>query len=103
MPETGTGFAVIYRWRLRAGSEDAFVEAWATLTRAIRDRRGGRGSRLHRAEDGTWVAYARWPDRPTWERARAAEAADPDAAAAMSGAVAESFPPVTLDIVADLL
>jgi hypothetical protein len=31
------------------------------------------GSRLHVAEDGTWVAYAQWPSREAWERVRELE------------------------------
>ena len=48
-------FCVIYRWRLKPGHDDDFVAAWARLTRAIRDGRGGLGSRLHRSDDGLWV------------------------------------------------
>jgi quinol monooxygenase YgiN len=94
---------VIYRWRLKPGREDEFVAAWERLTRAIRDHRGGLGSRLHRAENGLWVAYAQWPDRATWESARDRETADPKAAAAMAEAVAERAEPLLLDVVADLL
>ena len=98
------GFAVMYRWRLHAGREEAFTRAWADVTRAIRAERGGLGSRLHRAEDGTWVAYAQWPDRATWEAAQGAPSAAPaDAAATMGEAIAERFTPVLLDPVADLL
>lgn len=97
------GFAVIYRWRLRAGMEEQFQTAWAKLTEAIRDERGGLGSRLHRADDGSWVAYAQWPDRETWERSQASESAAAVASAMMAAAVENSTAPVALDPVADLL
>ena len=96
-------FCVIYRWRLKPGRDDEFVAAWERLTRAIRDYRGGLGSRLHRAEDGRWVAYAQWPDRAAWESARDRAPPDPDAATAMAEAVAERDEPLLLEAVADLL
>ena len=96
-------FAVVYRFRVRAGDEDRFRRAWARLTEAIRDERGGLGSRLHRADDGTWVAYAQWPDRATWERSRASESADPRASAELAETLEESLPPLLLEPWIDLL
>lgn len=98
-----TGFCVIYRWRVVPGREQQFQEAWETLTQEIRAHEGGLGSRLHRAADGTWVAYAQWPDRGTWE------AAGPDtdrARAAMEllyAAVEKRMEPTLLEPVADYL
>lgn len=97
------GFCVIYRFRVRSGAEDTFCRGWSQLTEAIRDRRGGLGSRLHRADDGLWLAYAQWPNRETWERARQQETADPDAAQAMGESVEESLPPILLEPEIDLL
>ena len=56
--------AIVYRWRVTDGMEEQFVDGWSRVTRAIREHCGSHGSRLHRAEDGTWLAYARWPDLP---------------------------------------
>ncbi|MGH8539063.1 MAG: antibiotic biosynthesis monooxygenase, partial [Stenotrophobium sp.] len=61
-----TGFAVIYQWRLKSGMEARFREAWESLTKSL-IQRGARGSRLHTTDYGSWVAYAQWPDRQTWE------------------------------------
>jgi hypothetical protein len=99
----GAGFAVLYRWRVEPGREGDCRAAWERLTRAIHERRGGLGSRLHVADDGTWVAYARWPDRATWERAVGEEPADPEASVAMRACIRESLPPEPLTIEADLL
>ncbi|MEZ4365951.1 MAG: antibiotic biosynthesis monooxygenase [Kofleriaceae bacterium] len=98
---SGPGLVVLYRWRLHPGREDAFVEAWAVVTRALRAQ-GSLGSRLHRGDDGLWYAYAQWPDAAT----RAATHAFPgdDAAfAAMRDAVIERLPEVSLEPVADHL
>ena len=93
-------FAVVYRWRLRPGAEEQFQDGWERVTRAIHAGCGSFGSRLHRADDGTWVAYARWPDAATRERCTSAE---PEGERLMAEAVAERFPELRLDLVSDLL
>ena len=55
-------FAVLYRWQIEPGMEEQFADGWHRVTRAIHASCGSYGSRLHRADDGTWFAYARWPD-----------------------------------------
>ena len=102
MPDRAT-FCVVYRFRIRAGTEDAFVEAWSRLTRLIRDERGGLGSRLHRSDDGDWVAYAQWPDRATWERSSALGTPDADASRVLAASIETRLPPLLLDPRADLL
>ena len=97
------GFAVIYRWRLRPGMEKQFCEAWAKTTETIKEERRGLGSRLHRDDDGYWVAYAQWPSRSAWEQSRELGAADPEVSALMAEAVEESFAPVALEPVTDML
>jgi quinol monooxygenase YgiN len=99
----GVGFAVVYRWRLRRGQEASFQRAWEATTRGIMKERGGLGSRLHRAEDGTWVAYAQWPDKQAWTDSRALGTLDPAAAAVMDEAIEESLAPILLSPVSDLL
>ena len=80
-------FAVIYRWRVHPGMEESFTAAWETLTRGIREGRGGLGSRLHRAEDGTWVAYAQWPDRATWANMQEMGSVDAEKADAIASPI----------------
>ncbi|WP_051836986.1 antibiotic biosynthesis monooxygenase family protein [Streptomyces sp. NRRL F-2580] len=93
-------FAVIYRWRLHPGLEQQFADGWHRVTAAMHARCGSYGSRLHRADDGTWVAYARWPDEQTRERC---SAPDPQGVAMMLEAIAERYPETRLQIVDDLL
>src|SRR5262245_54571542 len=68
-------FVAIYRWRLKDDGVEAFREGWRRMTDAIYRTRGSLGSRLHRADDGTWVAIAHWPSRADWERSGAMEPA----------------------------
>ena len=62
-------FAVIYRWRVIPGLETQFEQGWARGTQRIAAEFGGWGSRLHRAADNVYVAYAQWPDEETWRKA----------------------------------
>jgi hypothetical protein len=77
------GFAVIYRWRLIAGKEDQFRTAWERVTKLLLAHRSALGSRLHHADDGTWVAYAQWPNRDTWQQSRDADPIDAEALSQM--------------------
>jgi len=97
------GLAVVYRWQIHADREEEFREAWETLTVALRDRRGALGSRLHRAEDGTWVAYAQWPDRAAWQNSRDLDSVDPAASAALLATIIRSEEPLLLEPVRDYL
>jgi heme-degrading monooxygenase HmoA len=103
MRESTVGFVVIYRWKLHAGMEHQFQQAWERATPLLMRHRGALGSRLHKGEDGTWVAYAQWPSRQSWERSRASPAVDPEASRQMLEAEAESFAPILLAPVADFL
>ncbi|WP_351229128.1 antibiotic biosynthesis monooxygenase [Streptomyces sp. NPDC002133] len=93
-------FAVIYRWRLHQGKEQQFASSWDRMTEKIHDHCGSYGSRLHQADDGTWVAYARWPDASARERC---PGVDPEALSSMREAIAESLPEIRCHVIDDLL
>ena len=59
----GTMYAVLYRWQVAEKDESAFRLHWAQISKDLRDLFGGGGSRLHRADNGDMIAYARWPSR----------------------------------------
>lgn len=99
----GPGFAVLYRWRLHAGAEDSFVDAWSRVSAALRNRRGSLGSRLHRGADGLWYSYAQWPSARARDEAFALAPVDPEASRQMAEAIAESFPDIVLESVADFM
>ena len=50
--------AAIYRWKVAPGDEEYFARRWHEITQDIMRDHGGGGSRLHRAENGDFVAYA---------------------------------------------
>ncbi len=90
-------FIVLYRWRLRHGTEASFVAAWSRVTEVLRVERGSLGSRLHKGSDGLWYSYAQWPSANAREEAFALGSIDPSLTAAMDAAIAERFPEIRLD------
>jgi Antibiotic biosynthesis monooxygenase len=98
----GPGFAVLYRWRLHAGHEDAFIEAWTQVSVELRAL-GSLGSRLHRGPDGLWYSYAQWPSEAARARAFAQPDGDPRPRDIMRAAIAERLPEILLEPVSDLL
>lgn len=60
-------FAIVYAFHVKPGQETQFEAAWAALTRLFYRHAGSLGSRLHKPKGGTYIAYAQWPDRKTWE------------------------------------
>ncbi len=100
MAKGASVFAVMYRWRIRLGREEEFREGWRRVTRAIHEQCGSYGSRLHRATDGTFVAYARWPSP---EARDACEHGDAAGSRMMREAVEEDYPELTMLLLDDLL
>ncbi|HEV2881483.1 MAG TPA: antibiotic biosynthesis monooxygenase [Pyrinomonadaceae bacterium] len=96
-------FVALYRWKLKEGQEQKFREGWRRRTSEIYRKCGSLGSRLHRAEDGTWVAYAQWPDKRKWEAARRVPVADTEASEMMKESVEVSYPEMLLEMSDDLL
>lgn len=103
-------FVVVYRWAVKPGREQEFRKAWVDVTEANYKAYGSLGSRLHRNEDGDWVAYAQWPSRDAWEKAwKRGVLANPAASAIMKNCVEEKsaqeqfFPTLSLEVTDDLL
>ncbi len=62
-------YVAIYRWQVKPECHDAFVAAWQAEAERYRDRYGSLGSRLHQAEDGSFVATAFWESERAWSSA----------------------------------
>ena len=99
----GPGFVVLYRWRLHAGTEASFIAAWSRVSERLLSDRGSLGSRLHRAADGLWYSYAQWPSAQARQDASALGPVDAQAAETMEHAIAERYPEIVLDCVADFM
>lgn len=96
-------FVVIYRWKLRPGADEEFRDAWRRATEAIYQHRSSLGSRLLKADDGTYYAMAQWPTQESWEKRSEPSDADPEASQTMRQLIEMSYPPVRLTLMDDLL
>jgi hypothetical protein len=94
-------FVVLYRWRIKPGTEDRFAMAWSEATRRLLAR-GSLGSRLHAGSDGYWYGYAQWPDAQARASAFASDAQH-DVGLRMRECIAESLPEIVLTPVSDFL
>lgn len=63
-------YAVLYQFDVTKGQEEQFETLWQHVTEAFKLHAGGLDSRLHKNEMGSFIAYAQWPDKTTWESAR---------------------------------
>lgn len=95
-------FTVLYRWRIKPGLEEQFVESWSAVTKYYRSEHGSLGSRLHRAQDGSFYGYAQWPSEEHRRRVFETAPRHP-ASAAMREAIAEEFSEVILEVLSDYL
>lgn len=96
-------FIALYRWKVKEGREQDFREGWRQRTEEIYRQAGSLGSRLHQAEDGTWVAYAQWPDRQTYDAAQGVPVIDAGARTMFRESIEESYPDVYMNVTDDLL
>ena len=96
-------FIALYRWKVKEGHEKNFREVWHLITEGIYQHSGSLGSRLHRAEDGIWVAYAQWPDRQTYDAASSIPAVNTEARAMFRESIEEAYPDIYMNVVDDLL
>ena len=62
-------YCILYRFEVREGMETPFVRNWETVTRMLLNA-GSLGSRLHRKEGSTYIAYAQWPSREQYHQER---------------------------------
>jgi heme-degrading monooxygenase HmoA len=61
-------FVALYQFKVKAGCEQEFCQAWHDGTEGIYAARGSLGSRLHRSDDGTYLAYAQWPSAEQFDK-----------------------------------
>lgn len=58
-------FAVIYRGYVKPEREEEYQYLWKKIASYFIEKRGANGSRLHKSEEGFYVAYSLWPDKET--------------------------------------
>jgi hypothetical protein len=99
--QTTPGCVILYRWKLKPGLEQQFIECWSKATANLL-RLGSLGSRLHKGDDDIWYGYAQWPSAQARNTAFA-NSPDTPVQEGMRAAIAETFPPTFLAPVADYL
>ncbi|NND94363.1 MAG: antibiotic biosynthesis monooxygenase [Flavobacteriales bacterium] len=62
-------FAAVYSFKVKEGRDDEFIKAWRELTQFIYSFEGSLGSRLHHEGNGTYLAYAQWPNEEVYDKA----------------------------------
>lgn len=96
-------FTVIYRWKVKSGCEEDFRAAWRRATEAIYRKYNSRGSRLHKSDDGRWIAYAQWRSREDWlAMQNSSVAADEEAFAVMRDSIEGATEVTCLTVTDDL-
>lgn len=95
-------FVALYKWRIRVGFEQQFIDSWSEITAYYRENAGSWGSRLHKGSDGLWYGYAQWPSDDARQAGFARLPSHP-AREKMVEAIEESFEEVRLEPLADYL
>jgi heme-degrading monooxygenase HmoA len=58
---------IIYQFKVKDNQNEEFIEAWKEMTELIYKYENSLGSRLHKKDNQTYIAYAQWPDKITFE------------------------------------
>jgi hypothetical protein len=95
-------FIALYRWRIKSGMEQQFIDAWSEVTAYIQENFDSLGSRLHKSDDGLFYGYAQWKSA---EQRADAFAAMPELEARrrMRETIEESLPEIVLENLSDYL
>ncbi len=95
--------AILYSWRIKPEKESQFIESWSQVTEFLRKKQGSRGSRLHRGNNGLFYGYAQWKSAEERQNAFQNSVEISDAIEKMRDSIAESFPEIRLEPIADFL
>ena len=97
-------FTVIYSFEVIPNKEDDFKTGWKGLTELIYQYENSYGSRLHKLNNHSYIAYAAWPDKETWKNSgkNLPEKAN-EFYALMKASCSNTKVEYTLDVIEDLL
>lgn len=96
-------YSAFYHWRIKPGREQDFVRLWSEGTLLFRDEQNTLGSRLHKADDGTYFAYAQWPSADMFHGPRTLSPHHTQVLKDMRDCVEQSFPAVLGEVLVDCL
>lgn len=58
---------VIYQFTVKEDHHEEFINSWKDLTQLIYQFEGSLGSRLHKKDKNTFIAYAQWPSKEIFD------------------------------------
>lgn len=100
-------FSIIYRGYIIPEHEVEYVQLWQTIAEHFIETQGALGSRLHKTDDGMYLAYSCWPNRATWENSWQGGTQLPapikEAIFKMKSFAKTPFEEIPLDIISDKL
>lgn len=102
-------FAVIYSGKIKPEREEEYKRLWHTIAEYFMTHCGALGSCLHKATNGSWVAYSRWPNKSTRDAVYLEENRKflpeeiRNAFEQFNGCILERDPEICLDVIDDLL
>jgi heme-degrading monooxygenase HmoA len=96
-------YVALYRWKLKPGMEQIFETHWKESTLLYRSEQKGLGSRLHRNDDGTFFAYAQWPNRETYHAKRELSHEHKESLMKMNACIEEIYTQILGEVSCDLL
>ncbi len=56
-------YTYIYRWKIKNGKSDDFINSWKNITDYYLEHHNSLGSRLHYIGQNEYIAYANWPNK----------------------------------------
>jgi len=95
-------FIAVYRFTLKPGTAEQYRRDWAAVTEDGIAKGGSFGSSLGQAQDGSWVAVARWPSKQKREDWPAQSKRIIETVARMRQAIERRFDDLEVEIVDDL-
>ncbi len=60
-------YVTLYQWLVKDGKENRFIEAWTTLTQQLQAQVPALSGKLHKTQQGSYVAIINWPSQQVWE------------------------------------
>ena len=94
---------VFYHWKIKEGRENDFEAAWAEVTRDGIERCGSIGATLNKCDDGTYAAYAVWPDKESREKCWLGPESQTDEAKTLIDCTEEKLAEVLMDVQNDMM
>lgn len=96
-------YTVLYQWKIHPDKHDDFISSWEIITDHYLKNHGALGSRLHKASDNTFAAYAQWHSKNHRDLAFSSSTAPEHAVKKMTLSIVERLDPIEMLVISDKL